>query len=235
MNQRWLAKRSSQRPVAPRTRDRKNKYGRRGRGNGCGHDPRKFLRPQIRRNLPPLIAWAIEAFESRPLPSHLMFRFASRSERDESVRALVLVMLASTCVVTQRIGRPSRKEPGGFEGLTIDYHLAPMTGVGESRLERAVATLKDWGWNPFKLDAAGRRCPAQPIDETETGERRGCAAIRAWTPQFWRDLGISQTSIKQAVANYVANLKKTPTDVPVDSLVGRLAETLAVPRERPPP
>jgi hypothetical protein len=233
MNQRWLARRSSQRPAAPRKRDRKNKYGRRGAGNGCGHNPRKFLRPQIRRNLPPLIAWAIESFEKRPLPSQLMFRFASRSERDETVRAMVLVMLAATCVVTKRIGRPTRR--GDFEGLTVDYHLAPMTGISESRIERAEATLKDWGWHHFRTDKRGHRRSAQPIDETETGERRGRAAIHVWTAQFWRDIGISATALKEAVARYVANLERTPECADVEQLVGRLAADLSLPRERPPP
>lgn len=235
MNQRWLAKRSSQRPAAPRKRDRRNKYGRRGPGNGCGHDRRNFIRPKIRRNLPDLIAWAIEAFNARPLPSQLMFRFASRSERDETIRALVLVMLASTCVVTKRIGRPSRKNRGEFEGLTVDYHLAKETGISESRIERGVATLKDWGWQPFETDARGRRRASQPIDETETGERRGRAAIRVWTAEFWRDLGISQTAIKQAVAKYIANVERVPDDVDVAPLLSRLAEDLSLPRERPPP
>lgn len=234
MNQRWLAKRS-QRTDAPRVRVRKNNYGRRGPGNGCGHNRAKFIRPQIRRNLPSILAWAIEAFEARPLPSQLMFRFASRSERDETVRALVLVMLASTCVVTKRIGRPSRKRRGEFEGLTVDYHLAKETGISESRIERGVATLKDWGWQPFEVDGRGRRRASQPIDETETGERRGRAAIRVWAAQFWRDIGISQTALREAVARYLRNVERVPDDVDVAPMLSRLAEDLSLPRERPPP
>lgn len=234
MYQRWLAKRSSQRAGAPRKRDRKNKYGKRGPGNRCGHDRLNFVQPTIDRNMPLLNRWAIEAFKARKLPSELIFRFASRSEQEEVIRALVPVMIAYTYVLTHQIGQPSKKN-GAIEGLTVDRHLARMSGISESRVERGISTLKDWGWQKFKTDSAGRRRASQPIDETETGERRGRAAIRVWDPRAWRDWGISQTAIKQAQANYIANVERVPDDVPVAPLLARLAEDLSLPREKPPP
>lgn len=247
MHQRWLAKRS-QRPAAPRVRDRKNKHGRRGGPNRCGHDREHFIRPDIKRNLPPFVYWVIQAFDEtvkqRRLPSQLNFRFHSRSERDETIQAMVPVMVAATIIITQQIGRPSKKEKGAVDGLTIDYDLAPLTQISESRIERGISTLKDWGWQHFETRklAGGRerRCASQPIDETETGERRGRAAIRAWTPRFYRDIGISQTALKQAISDYQRHqaLQKAGTQtVVVEPLLEELADHLWDPtsKPRPPP
>lgn len=238
MNQRWLARRAQLGPSPKRARVRVNKYGRRGGHNRCGHDRRNFIRPSIARNLPPFVYWAIAAFEARPLPSALCFRFASRSERDETIRALVPVMLSWTMVLTQQIARPSRRTPGELEGYTIDYHLARETGVSESRIERGIATLKDWGWHHFSVGKNGRRTAAQPIEVTETGERRGRAAIRVWAPQFWRDLGISRAALKAEQQRYEdERAKRAEKPVSVAPVLEQLAVTLWDPssRPRPPP
>jgi hypothetical protein len=242
MNQRWLARRA-ERPAQPaRKRVRANRHGRRGGPNRCGHDRRNFIRPTIARNLPPFVYWAIAAFEStarqRRLPSALCFRFQSRSERDETIRALVPVMLSWTMVLTQQIARPSKLRPGEIEGATVDYHLARETEISESRIERAIATLKDWGWQHFTVGKNGRRLAAQPIEVTETGERRGHAAIRVWAPQFWRDIGISRTALKAEQQKYDDDRRRrVAKPIAVEPVLEQLAVALWDPTStpRPPP
>lgn len=243
MNQRWLARRA-QRPTlaVKRKRVRANKYGRRGPGNGCGHDRRNYIRPTIARNLPPFVYQVIEAFEAMArqgrLPNHLNFRFASRSERDEAVRALVVVMVANTCILSQRIGRPSKREPGTFEGLTVDHHLAPMSGVAESRIERAISTLKDWAWLHFKVGKDGRRRSAQPVEVKEDGKYQGLAAIHVWAPEFWRGIGISRTALKAAQQKYEEDrARRSAKPVAVEPLFEQLAAAIWDPtsKPRPPP
>jgi hypothetical protein len=244
MNQRWLARRAA-RPAQPaRKRVRANKYGRRGGPNRCGHDRRNFIRPRIAGNLPPFVYWAIEAFQTavrqRRLPSHLNFRFHSRSERDETIEAMVPVMLAWTMVPTTQIARPSKRRPGEIVGYTVDHHIARECGVSESRIERGISTLKDWGWQHFSVGKHGRRLAAQPIDETEGGERRGRPAIRKWAPDFWRDIGISRTALKAQQQKYLddtARLAAARERVAVEPIVEQLGAALWDPtsRPRPPP
>jgi hypothetical protein len=224
-----------------RKRDRRNKHGRRGPSNRCGHDRNHFHRPTIARNLPPFIYTAIAAFEeccrSGRLPSSLNFHFRTKSERDEAVYALVLTMIANTCVLSQRIGRPSRRKPGFFEGLTIDYHLAPSSGTSESRLERAIATLKDWAWLHFEVGKNGRRQCAQAVELTEAGYR-GDAAVRCWAPDFWRDIGISLKALKDAQrlhAEHLARKKASQGQIPVAPTVEKLVDALWSPESRPRP
>lgn len=227
---------------------RKNKYGRRGPGNRCGYDPDKPVIPKIPNNLPPLVYTLLTAYKERGMmvvKTALDFRFETRGERDEVMLALGITMLIAMCVVTKRIGRPSKARRGEFEGLTVDYHLAPMSGLSESRIERAFPAFKDLGWLYYHVDAIGRRCSAQPIDEDENGQRRGRAAIRQWTPIFFRDIGYTEDALKQAVAEYLQTQARnqakqkdhTSPDanvaVPIDPIVDRLARILA--RERPPP
>lgn len=238
MNQRWLARRAQRPPTAARKRVRANKFGRRGGPNRCGHDRRTFIRPAIARNLPPFVYWAIAAFEARPLPSSLNFRFSSRSERNETMRALIPVMLSWTMVLTQQIARPSKLRPGELEGATIDYHLARETGISESRVERGISTLKDWGWHHFALGKNGRRTVAQPIDVNEYGDRRGRAAIRHWAPQFWRDIGISTTALKAEQQKYADDrARRLSRPVAVLPVLEQLSVTLWDPtsKPRPPP
>lgn len=231
-------------PVERRKRDRRNKYGRRGGPNRCGHDRRNFHRPRIAGNLPPFVYWAIEAFESAKrqgrLPCQLLFRFQSRSEAHEVIGAMVPVMLAWTMVATTQIARPSKRRPGEVEGYTVDYDVARVSGISESRIERGIATLKDWGWHHFTVGKNGRRLAAQPIDETEDGERRGRAAIRKWAPDFWRDIGISIVALKAAQQKHAEYMARRPAGgerVAVDSIVEQLTAALWDPtsRPRPPP
>ena len=242
MNQRWLAARASRPPLAKRKRVRANKFGRRGGRNRCGHDPRNYVRPRIPGNRPPFVYWAIEAFNTAArqgrLPSQLCFRFASRSERDETIRALVPVMLSWTMVLTQQIARPSKLRPGEIEGATVDYHLAQETGISESRIERGISTLKDWGWHHFSVAKNGHRRAAQPIDEKEDGERRGRAAIRAWAPQFWRDIGISTTALKAEQKKYEEDrIRRSAKPIAVEPVLEGLAGAIWDPssKPRPPP
>lgn len=242
MNQRWLARRASGPAQPARKRVRANKWGRRGPGNRCGHDRRNYLRPTIARNLPPFIYEVVQHFEAtvrqRRLPHQLIFRFATHSERDEAVQALVLVMVAATCVASQRIGRPSRREPGTFEGLTVDHHLARMSGISESRIERAIATLKDWGWLHFDEAKDGKRRSKQPVELQADGTYKGGAAIRVWAPQFWRDIGISRTALKAAQQKHEQDrARQISRPVAVQPIVEQLGVAIWDPtsKPRPPP
>lgn len=235
-----------------RLRTRKNVHGRRGRGNRCGHDPRRFIRPAVKDTLPPFIRMSQGALRRAVLPlieSTLPFRWnhAPRSERAEACKAVGIVALGRTDIASGRIGRPSKKDRRRFDGLTIDRELAPLAEVSESRVERVIATFTDWGWLHFKTAKPGRRKArrgfirraAQPIDR-EDGRFKGRAAVRVWTEKFWRDLGLwaalaeAQQKRKQAAAAARANLAPA-----LDGLVDRLVDTLAAEtpdrRERPPP
>lgn len=235
-------------PPEKRKRDRRNKYGRRGGRNRCGHDPKKFHRPKIARNLPPFVYWAISAFEQtvrqHRLPSQLNFRFSSRSEGHEAIGAITPVLLAWTMVMTTRIARPSKRRPGRVEGYTVDHHIAPLSGMGESRVERVIATYKDWGWHHFTVGKNGRRLAAQPIELTDDGYE-GQAAIRKWTSKFWQDIGISLEALKSAQKHYATYLDQRTArqaaarkdQVAVTPLVEQLTVALGDPtsRPRPPP
>ena len=233
-----------------RTRDRRNRYGRRGPGNRCGHDRRRPIRPEVKGALPNLLRIAAERLARLALPrveSELPFHFAGapRSERAEAVRAVGAVMLARTDIVSGRVGRPRAGDPRHFDGLSVNHDLAPLSQISESRTERVIATFADWGWVHYREVAAGRRLSsdgklrlaAQPIERTADGFR-GQAAIRVWTPAFWAALGLT-VALAEAQAARQREEKKAKAigATPLRTLVRALADAHSSPPDpdpRPP-
>jgi hypothetical protein len=226
-------------------RTRANLYGRTGSGNRCGHRRKNFVRPDRKEELPRILLLASMRLRSLALPL-LLGRYARRSELEEAVKAVGDVMICRTDLLTLRIGRPDRKRPRKFHGLSIDYDLAPLADISESRVERVLGTFEDWGWLHWVPVKPGRRkakrgflrCAAQPIDKTKTGERRGRAAIRCWTPEFFKALGLG-VAMHDARQHRAAEISRAAdvVRVPIRPLVASLAESLSVPDpdERPPP
>lgn len=233
-----------------RTRDRRNKHGRRGPGNRCGHDRRRPIRPEVKGSLPNLLRIAAERLARLALPqveSELPFRFPAspRSERAEAVRAVGAVMLARTDILSGRVGRPRAGAPRHFDGLTVDHDLAPLSQISESRTERVIATFADWGWLHYREVSAGRRAssdgklrlPSQPIERTPDGFR-GMAAIRVWTPAFWAALGLTAALAEAQLARGREEQKaRAIGPAPLRSLVRALADAHSSPPDpdpRPP-
>jgi hypothetical protein len=176
----------------------------------------------------------------------LLLGRARRSELTETARAVLPVMLARTDIASGRIGKPDRTDPRRFAGLAIDHDLAPLSGISESRIERFIGTLEDWDWLHWQAAPPGRRkakrgylrCAAQPIERRANGERRGRAAIRVWTDEVFRFLGLwvalceARARRARATAADAAGRRRA-----VVALVGQVANahTLTDPRERPPP
>ena len=233
-----------------RVRDRRNKHGRRGGGNRCGHDRRRFIRPRFKDSIPQFLRIAIERLRGIALPlveSTLPFRFphAPRSERAEAIRAVGAVALGRTDIVSGRIGRPSKRDRRRFNGLSIDHDLAPLAEVSESRTERTISTYEDLGWLHWTAAPAGGRKTkrgflrkaSQPV-ERKDGRFRGRAAVRVWTPKFWDDLGLTaalaEAVLKRAQSAAMDDANKR---VPVAPLVAQLVDALTLPDPdaRPPP
>ncbi len=227
-----------------RIRDRRNRYGRRDGGNRCGHDSARFVRAQWKPGLPLFVRIFCERFARVNLP--LLLGRARRSELIEAARAVGPTMAARTDVASGRVGKPDRNDPRRFVGLAIDHDLAPLSGISESRIERLIGTFEDWGWLHWQAVKPGRRkarrgfvrCAAQPIDKRPDGSRRGRAAIRVWTDEVFRFVGLwvalceARQHRSRAVQAEAAGRK-----LPVGALVSQLADacTLTDPRERPPP
>lgn len=177
----------------------------------------------------------------------LLLGRARRSELTEDVQALGPTMAARTDLKSGRIGKPDRADPRRFVGLAVDHDLAPLSGISESRVERTIGTLTDWGWLHFHAVKPGRRkarrgflrCAAQQVDKKPNGERRGHAAIRVWTHEVWRYYGalsclvewLQQRSL--SLARAVANTAQVPTAPTLDLLVAALSDPDSA--ARPPP
>lgn len=233
--------------MSQRARNRKNRWGRRGGGNRCGHDPRHPVRARPwKQNIPKPARLLARAMQERPLPL-MLGRYARRSELVEAVQAIGPVMASRTDCASGRIGKPDKKDPRRFVGLAVDHDLAPLSGISESRTERVIGTFTDWGWLHFHAVPRGRRkakrgflrCASQQVDKKPNGERRGHAAVRVWTAEVWRYYKLLPTlaewlqrrslSVRKAVANMA--------QVPVGPVVAELAATLGDPTStpRPPP
>ena len=153
-------------------------------------------------------------------------------------------MMARTDVLTGRIGKPDRHDARRWKGLSVDHDLAPMSETGESRVERVVGSFFDWAWLHFDERPAGRRktkrgyirCSSQPIDHQPNGDYRGRAAIRVWTPEVWRWLGLGPALAEARHALQLgAERARLNKSVAVAPVVSALAESLSDPTARPPP
>ncbi len=234
-------------------RTRANLYGRTGSGNRCGHDRRKFVKAKYKQTLPLFILKVRRRFEALALPLTLDF-YCLRSERNEAMKAVGSVQICATDILTGRIGRPDRKVRGRFNGLSVDYDLAPSSEISESRTERVLSTFKDLGWQHWHAVEPGHRrkpkrgiyrCASQPIEEKANGERRGRPAIRQWTDGFFKALGAEIYAelmfLRKKISDANAAREKYmesagATQVPVRPLVVALAESICVPgTQRGPP
>jgi hypothetical protein len=226
-----------------------NLHGRTGPGNRAGHDRRKPIRPKYKQTLPEFTKKTIRRWQALKLPLTLDF-YQVRSERDEAIKAVGTVYFATTDLLTGIIGRPSRDVRRRWDGLTVDYDIAPRSGISESRCERVNSTVKDWGWLHWTaVEPGGRPKPkrgvyrfsSQPIDEKENGERRGRAAIRVWTDEVYKVMGLyaELCFIRKKISDAIAarkNCRAGINQMPVSPLVVALVESLSVPgTQRGPP
>jgi hypothetical protein len=202
------------------------------------------VRATWKPGLPPIISQACRAMARVQLP--LQLGRARRSELTEAARAVGPIMMARMDIVSGRIGKPDRNNPRRFVGLSIDHDLAPLSDIGESRIERLIGTFEDWDWLHWTAAPLGRRkakrgylrCAAQPIERRANGDRRGRAAIRVWTDEVFRFLGLwvalceERARRARAAAAEASGRRRA-----VVALVGQVANahTLTDPRERPPP
>jgi hypothetical protein len=228
--------------------DRRNRYGRRGGRNRCGHDPRAPIRPDFKAGLPGVITLALWKIRRMQLPL-LLGCFNRRSELEESVPAVLTVMAARADVVSYRVGTPGRR---WFMGISVD-EIARLSEISESRVERAISTLYTWGWLHFTPTKDRRRHPCKlgfrrrPAQYTERKGQRvvGFAAVRRFTHEFWTWLGLGpqmiaegakRTAAADAAANGTAPRQAIPPAV-VGALVSALAgpSDRSDPRARPPP
>jgi hypothetical protein len=229
---------------------RRRQWGRRDGvgGNRCGHDPLHFVRPAAKRRIPPILTNTRAAARGRQLPP-LNGYVSRRSELAESFYAFVDVAVPRTDVRSWRIGRPSRKRPGRFDGLSVDHDLARLMGISESRVERMLVAAEDWGFLRWHAVPKGRRkakrgflrCASQPIDR-KGRRRRGLAAIRQWTEAFWEWAGVA-TAMHEAQQKATAAAKRAADVVGIPAahaaqLAHDLADLLGLTnpaRPRPPP
>jgi len=176
----------------------------------------------------------------------LLGRYARRSELREGVRTVGPTMMARTDVMSGRIGKPDRNDARRFVGLSVDHDLAPLSDNGESRVERVVGSFFDWNWLHYDERPCGRRkakrgflrCSSQKIDQHPNGEHRGRAAVRVWTDEVWRWLGLMPALAEARLLLRLAAQRATANKrVDVTPVVADLAAALSDPTSspRPPP
>lgn len=158
-------------------------------GNRCGHDPRTpKLRPltPIRqgKGAPPRIlslaaerarAWYDRPGMCPPLQSSDARR--TRSERREAIVVVLETLLARLDLASLCCGAPTLAQ--GF--IDVDMRtLVRDSGLGQRRIERAIAHLKDAGFMQV----------TQPRGKSEEGRYFGCRAIRVMKESLFEWLGL---------------------------------------------
>lgn len=146
-------------------------------GNFCGHIPEAprltLVKPSTLKNRPKILQKLqeeVRQYYRSPsrLPSLNAANNSKRQQRSERREACILALnaiLEFTDLASLRCGIPTAK---GFQSLTLDY-LANFTGMGERRMERAIADLK----------CSNILTVAQPRQLQEDGSYRGLAAVKA--------------------------------------------------------
>lgn len=158
-------------------------------GNFCGHDPkvpRLDLIESTNKNRPKILQKLQErtrTYFSNPqyLPSLNAANKSSRQQRSERREACLLALsaiLEFTDLTSLRCGIPTSS---GFLSLTLDY-LCRFTGMGQRRMERAVADLK----------AANILTISQPRQLKSDGSWRGLAAVKAVSQHLFTAFGLSR-------------------------------------------
>jgi hypothetical protein len=146
-------------------------------GNFCGHKPNSprlsLVKPSTLKTRPKILSRLQEEIRQyfrspARLPSLNSANGSKRQQRSERREACILALCAVlefTDLTSLRCGVPTA---GGFLSLTLDY-LAKFTGMGERRMERAIADLK-------KSNILSVAQPRQLMDD---GSYRGLAAVKA--------------------------------------------------------
>jgi len=156
-----------------------------GSGNRCGHDPKnpKLLDIPIPENRPKFTQEAV-----RKLLSHVeklgllpVLNFHAdgrkvRSERRDGIGMLLVALVLRMDLATGRVGFPTEH---GFFNYTMD-HLATWAGLGERRVARIVATLKDVGYLTV----------SQIRERLKDGSYRSFSAIKIVSTTLFDALGL---------------------------------------------
>ncbi len=157
-------------------------------GNFCGHKPDAprlaLVKPSTLKNRPKILQRLqeeVRQYYRSPsrLPSLNAANRSKRQQRSERREACVLALnaiLEFTDLTSLRCGVPTSS---GFQSLTLDF-LAGYTGMGERRMERAIADLK-FG-NILTV--------AQPRQLQEDGSYRGLAAVKALNSLLFGAFGL---------------------------------------------
>lgn len=204
------------------------------------------MRVQVKASIPKPARLLARRMQERQ-PPLMLGRYARRSELVEAVQAVGPIMAGRTDLKSGRIGKPDKKDPRRFVGLAVDHDLAPLSNISESRTERVIGSMTDWGWLHFHAVKPGRRkarrgflrCAAQQVDTKPNGERRGHAAVRVWTREVWRHYGLLPTLVEwlQQRSLSVQKALANTAQIPTRPIVGQLAAALSDPTStaRPPP
>lgn len=157
-------------------------------GNRCGHDPRQpQLRPAhpIRKGkggLPRILSLAAErakAWFRHPAKCPPLSRPGRkiRSERREALQIVIETILSHLDLASLCLGTPTLDH--GF--IDVDMRtLVATAGIGQRRVERAIALLKQAGFIEV----------TQPRTQNEHGDYFGCRAIRVIKDAFFDWLGL---------------------------------------------
>ena len=157
-------------------------------GNRCGHCPKRpRLSPAhpIRKGkggLPRILSLAAErakAWYRHPAkcPPLQRARRAIRSERREALQIVIETILSHLDLASLCLGTPTLDH--GF--IDIDMKtLVATAGIGQRRIERAIALLKEAGF----LEVS------QPRTQNQQGDYYGCRAIRVMREAFFEWLGL---------------------------------------------
>ena len=202
-------------------------------GNRCGHNPKRpALTPAhpIRKGkggLPRILSLAAErakAWYRHPAkcPPLQRAKRAIRSERREALQIVIETLLSYLDLASLCLGSPTLDH--GF--IDIDMKsLVATAGIGQRRIERAIALLKQAGF----LEVT------QPRTQNEQGDYYGCRAIRVVKATFfeWLDLGpMLERERQRASARLQRRAQRASRKL--SDLMRRIAKKLPHQRQAPP-
>ena len=202
-------------------------------GNRCGHNPAcpnlSPARP-IRKGkggLPRILSLAAErakAWYYHPAQCPPLSRpdRKIRSERREALQIVIESILSHLDLASLCLGTPTLDH--GF--IDVDMKtLVATAGIGQRRIERALALLKEAGF----LEAT------QPRTQNEHGDYFGCRAIRVVRAAFFDWLGLGPMLTKERRrASAALQQKARQANRKVSEFMRRLTQRLSGPkREKP--
>lgn len=201
-------------------------------GNRCGHDPvNPNLSPArpIRKGkggLPRILSLAAErakAWYYHPAQCPPLSRSDRkiRSERREALQIVIESILAHLDLASLCLGTPTLDH--GF--IDVDMKtLVATAGIGQRRIERALALLKEAGF----LEAT------QPRTQNERGDYFGCRAIRVVRVAFFDWLGLGPMLARERRRASAALLQKArQANRKVSEFMRRITQGLPYRRRSP--